>query len=1038
MQARQMLMGLTSLAKGMGMTDKAAVALSGEFSKMAVDIGSFMMKDPDHVMGAFQSALMGNTMALRSYGVYLNETLLKETAAENAKKGMVFFCERQARAYAVLTETQKQQADAIGDYAVEAGNFGNQLKKFYGGLSELPARFGKGLLEPANEFLKVANKMIDQLRSLDDATWQTISTLTALGTAAGLSLGAYRIGTTAIGFYTAARHAATAATAGNTVALGSNTGALAVNNAAARTINASAAVRRLPTVVSPLPHQDRRNVWEQQAAVLRESHSRVNRDIAAAVAARDAASHRYTTTGDVRYLDLATRATTRIHDGTRRRDNLERHMQSLRDAQRRNPLNLTAAQSRERRAVMRQNVLRNRGRVRYNRAVETFHRRAGRFGGRNSPLGLVGRGMGGMARSVGNATGLTYLLRSFGTMVMRWLPVTARTWGGVMLRSVAAALLPIGGTVLAILNPVGWAAAILTGIAAVGNYLPTLMYKAYDGFVSLFSPENMSKIWDWFKQAGWSTLEWLVSGLQGLGHVTESIFWTAVNALGNGLRRMIQGLTLGAVDIGNFEYKSSGYAAYESQKKLDEMEAKRSGRLEEQHKIAKRIAEMRQSVVEQERKWLEQEKLMLKKRSEFAAGRLDTTAKAESLTMELPFSETLSGLAGAAVENLKGSLANVQEKLEAAAQEKGRKQIRFDEASAEFDKANSEVLKWQEQCVKAQVDGVQGERLEQIGTHYRDAQGRRKAALNERRQAQQDLDASGLSLDTIQGRMDSLMAQQSFAMNDKENYAGRSAEQRYALFDARFENIGKLKGFRGQRSGYESLLSELQNNPMVRQQRDIEAAVVESHLELAQKRRELNRTLAYGDDVQAAAWRSEVESAEKRITQAQAAYHELQANVADQRKIREKLDTLVEEQNKRHQEAQKNLWDFNFDHASQSKQQAMARRGFFNAHNQFEGARTDEEREQALQDTQSMYGKLAQRADEMPVWNGFLSTAAGAVESNSVAAQEMQERVLNDFNKVMMNNTIRQTVLLEILRTALEQVAKNTDPNQQPFVGGTT
>jgi hypothetical protein len=42
-QARQMLMGMTSLVKGMGIADKAAVELSGEFSKMAIDIGSFMM-----------------------------------------------------------------------------------------------------------------------------------------------------------------------------------------------------------------------------------------------------------------------------------------------------------------------------------------------------------------------------------------------------------------------------------------------------------------------------------------------------------------------------------------------------------------------------------------------------------------------------------------------------------------------------------------------------------------------------------------------------------------------------------------------------------------------------------------------------------------------------------------------------------------------------------------------------------------------------------------------------------------------------------
>ena len=50
------------------------------------------------------------------------------------------------------------------------------------------------------------------------------------------------------------------------------------------------------------------------------------------------------------------------------------------------------------------------------------------------------------------------------------------------------------------------------------------------------------------------------------------------------------------------------------------------------------------------------------------------------------------------------------------------------------------------------------------------------------------------------------------------------------------------------------------------------------------------------------------------------------------------------------------------------------------ANNQFGGARTDEEREQALQDMQDMYGKMDKCAIEMPVWNGCLNTTAGAVE----------------------------------------------------------
>jgi hypothetical protein len=115
----------------------------------------------------------------------------------------------------------------------------------------------------------------------------------------------------------------------------------------------------------------------------------------------------------------------------------------------------------------------------------------------------------------------------------------------------------------------------------------------------------------------------------------------------------------------------------------------------------------------------------------------------------------------------------------------------------------------------------------------------------------------------------------------------------------------------------------------------------------------------------------------------------------------------------------------------------MARSAFFEAQNRFEGAKTDDERDKALQDMQSMYGKIDFRAAEMPTWNGFLQTTSSAIESNSVEAQDLQERVLTDFNRTLLDNTIQQTVIMEAMKAALELVAKNTDPNQQPCVGGT-
>jgi DNA repair exonuclease SbcCD ATPase subunit len=180
----------------------------------------------------------------------------------------------------------------------------------------------------------------------------------------------------------------------------------------------------------------------------------------------------------------------------------------------------------------------------------------------------------------------------------------------------------------------------------------------------------------------------------------------------------------------------------------------------------------------------------------------------------------------------------------------------------------------------------------------------------------------------------------------------------------------------------------------------------------------------------------EENEAKERLEQLNAAYSELQANLSDQRKVRERMETLRKEQDKRYKEATDRLWTFNFDHASTATQQQMARSAFFKAQNQFEGARTDDDRETALQEMQTMYGKMDQQVAEMPAWNGMLRTTAGAVESDSVAAQELQERVLNDFNRILVDNAQQQTVIQQAMKNAMEQMVKNTDPNTRTFVGG--
>jgi len=380
-------------------------------------------------------------------------------------------------------------------------------------------------------------------------------------------------------------------------------------------------------------------------------------------------------------------------------------------------------------------------------------------------------------------------------------------------------------------------------------------------------------------------------------------------------------------------------------------------------------------VSDQERQWLEKEETLLKKRSELAAGRFDTTAKVDALSKKLPHSDALAGSIDAAMKSVGTQLRD---------------------AEAEY--------------IKVLNSGQGDDEVEVNGKKV----AKKDAALD--------------NYHAVQARYDSLVKQ-------KEQYGTSAMEQRYALFDARFENVGKQKTHQAQRSGYGALLSELRSAPMLRQQETLRSEFAAAQKTLAEKQQELNTVLASGDDIRAASLRDEVQSAEKNLQAIQASYDELQANLSDQRKVREKLDELHKEQERRHRDAKATLWDFNYEHAGRSSQQQMARSAFFEAQNRFEGARSEEERDRAFQDMQSMYSKIEK--PEMPVWNGFLNTAAGAIESNSVAAQELQERIVNDVNKAMLDETKHHTILHAAIKAAIEQVVKNTDPNQQPrYVGG--
>ena len=155
------------------------------------------------------------------------------------------------------------------------------------------------------------------------------------------------------------------------------------------------------------------------------------------------------------------------------------------------------------------------------------------------------------------------------------------------------------------------------------------------------------------------------------------------------------------------------------------------------------------------------------------------------------------------------------------------------------------------------------------------------------------------------------------------------------------------------------------------------------------------------------------------------------------RDLQERIDALQQEQLNRHRGAQNDLWGFQFENAGRGTQQQMARHGFFEAHNRFEGAESDDDRERALRDMQRMHGKMDKDKEEMPEWSGLIRSTAGAIESGSLQAQELQERVMNDFNRNMLDNSNKMVIIQKAMEEALKQMVIHTDPSNQSYIGGT-
>ena len=163
--AKQLLGDTGDLLTGFGFTGEAALDLSGEVNKLAVDLASFtnFSGGAAGASAALTKALLGERESVKSLGISILEEDVKAKVALITKQGMTFETERQAKAYATLLIAQEQSKNAIGDYQRTQDQFANKSRELNARLTDLAIVFGEKLLPMATKGISIITGLVEKI-----------------------------------------------------------------------------------------------------------------------------------------------------------------------------------------------------------------------------------------------------------------------------------------------------------------------------------------------------------------------------------------------------------------------------------------------------------------------------------------------------------------------------------------------------------------------------------------------------------------------------------------------------------------------------------------------------------------------------------------------------------------------------------------------------------------------------------------------------------------------------------------------------------
>lgn len=160
-EAQQLISVFGAVAQGMGFTQDESANLGADLFQLAGDIASFnnITAGAEPVVRAFQSAIVGEREALKTYGIAISEAEVQTKAFEMTGKTSADALTRQERALATTELLFEKASVQIGNAERESSGFAAQMLIARSSTQELREELGEQLLPAAGEILRTFNEM---------------------------------------------------------------------------------------------------------------------------------------------------------------------------------------------------------------------------------------------------------------------------------------------------------------------------------------------------------------------------------------------------------------------------------------------------------------------------------------------------------------------------------------------------------------------------------------------------------------------------------------------------------------------------------------------------------------------------------------------------------------------------------------------------------------------------------------------------------------------------------------------------------------